>query len=330
MAAQRHLILIHGRSTKPSEAAKKAMVKRALRHGLDRVDPSGQASKSIDNGKVKFTFVYYGDIANQRMLEKNKSLKKQLTATDPKHKTPCIPAEKYTKSLNTLLKQQSHTKAAYKALLKAEKDNRWMNEAAAAVSWIANLTGFSDNVISRATADMGAYLLERKTGSAIRQRLQGPLRKALKDQDDICLVSHSMGCIVSYDVLWKFSQMSEYSDVQNTDNRVKLWLTLGNPLGEPGVRKNLYDSNERADGIYPKEIIDSWVNITAHDDFVAHDTDIADDFEEMKKRKYLRQVKDLNQIYTFWIGEQGINPHKFYGYLDNPVVANQILGWMKG
>ena len=329
MAAKKHLILIHGRSTKPSEAAKALMVTRALKHGLDRVDPSGKASQSLDNGKVKFDFVYYGDIANQRMLEKNKSLKKQLTATDPKYNCPCEPTEKYTEALDRLLQQMSHTKAAYKAFLKEQKDSRWMDNAAAAVSWLANLTGFSDEVISRATADMGAYLMERKTGSAIRQRLQAPLREALLNQHDICLVSHSMGCIVSYDVLWKFSQMSEYRDVQDSKNRVKLWLTLGNPLGEPGVRKNLYDSNERDDGRFPKEIIDRWINISARDDFVSHDADIADDFAEMKKMKYAREIKDLEEVYTFWVNEQGTNPHKFYGYLDNPTVAKQILNWMQ-
>ena len=225
------------------------------------------------------------------MLEKDKSLKKQLTETDPKHQTPCVPSDKYKKSLNALLKQERHTKAAYKALLKAETDQRWMNEAASAISWVASLTGFSDNVIRRATADMGAYLMERKTGSAIRRRLQTPLCKSLKDMHDICLISHSMGCIVSYDVLWKFSQMSEYRDVQASGNRVKLWLTLGNPLGEPGVRKNLYDADERDDGRYPKRIIDRWTNVSARDDFVSHDADIADDFNEMKKMKYVREIK---------------------------------------
>jgi len=329
MALQKRLILIHGRSTKPSESAKKRMVMRAIRSGLDRVDPSGAASKSLGSSKVKFDLVYYGDIANQRMLEKDKSLKKKLTETDPKHKSPCEPAERYKKSLNALLKQQHHTKSAYKALLKAERDSRWMNEAASAVSWVASLTGFSDNIVRRATADMGAYLMERRTGSAIRQRLQRPLQRALKAKEDICLVSHSMGCIVSYDVLWKFSQMSEYHDVQDSGNRVKLWLTLGNPLGEPGVRRNLYDADERDDGRFPKHIIDSWINVSARDDFVSHDADIADDFSEMKQMKYLREIKDLDEVYTFWVGENGTNPHKLYGYLDNPVVAGQVLNWLK-
>ncbi len=325
---KKHLILIHGRSTKPSEAAKRRMVTRALTHGLDRADPSGAAAKAIEEGKVKFSFVYYGDIANQRMLEKDRSLKRRLTATDPKHKTPCEPAERYKKPLDALLAQPRHTKAAYEALLDEVRDRRWMDEAAAAISWVASLTGLSDDVIRRATADMGAYLMERRVGSAIRQRLQRPLAKALKDGDDVCLVSHSMGCIVSYDVLWKFSQMSEYQDIQASGNRVALWLTLGNPLGEPGVRRNLYDADEREDGRFPREIVDRWLNISARDDFVAHDAQIADDFREMKQMKYLREIKDLDEVYTFWVGEHGTNPHKLYGYLDNPVVARQILRWM--
>lgn len=328
MAGQKHLILIHGRSTKPAEAVKRRMVLKALKHGLDRADSTGAASRALGDN-VQFSFVYYGDIANRRMLEKDDSLAQQLTARDPKHDdAPCEPAEKYEASLKALLQQELQTKAAYKAFLKAEKDRRWMDEAASAVSWFAGLIGLSDNVIRSATADMGAYLMERRTGSDIRQRLQAPLGKALKRGDDICLVSHSMGCIVSYDVLWKFSQMSEYQDIRKNGNAIKLWLTLGNPLGEPGVRKNLYDCDERDDGRFPRKIIDSWINIPACDDFVSHDPSMADDFKEMKKLNYLRELKDLKEVYTFWVGQQGANPHKFYGYLDNKTVATQIVNWM--
>jgi hypothetical protein len=102
--------------------------------------------------------------------------------------------------------------------------------AARAVSTLAAiLTGSRLNgfAIMNATADMGAYLMRRSVGSAIRARLQDPLRKALKRGDDICLVSHSMGCMVAYDVLWKFSRMSEYADLRAGGVKVTRWVTLG-------------------------------------------------------------------------------------------------------
>lgn len=208
------------------------------------------------------------------------------------------------------------------------KDRRGFDEAASIISGIASFIGLSDNVIRKATPDMGAYLMTRKVGSEVRMRLQSHLKKALIANEDICLVSHSMGCIVSYDVMWKFSQMSEYKDVQNSGGKVNQWLTLGNPLGEPGVIDNLYDSGDKEDGKYPKHIINNWINVSARDDFVAHDDSIENDYKAMKDRKYLKSIKDITNIYNFWEGSDGSNPHKFYGYLDNPVVAKQIAKWL--
>ena len=329
MPGSKHLILIHGRSTKPSESEKRSLVNRVITDSLNRIDSN--IAKNFSDNKIKYSFIYYGDINNKLMLEHDKSLKNNLISkNDAKYNfEPCEPVERYASSMDQLLTQSSFTKEAYQELLRNHRDQRFFDDIARAVSWAASLTGFSDNIIRWTTADMGAYLMTRKAGSAIRQRLQEPLRQSLLDGDDICLVSHSMGCIVSYDVLWKFSQMSEYSDIQHTNNKVNLWLTLGNPLGEPGVKQNLYDAHEGKDGKYPRDIIKNWVNIAAHDDFVAHDSRIADDYEEMRELNYIENITDLPEIYTFWVGKGGVNPHKLYGYLHHPTVAQQIIDWVK-
>lgn len=114
---------------------------------------------------------------------------------------------------------------AYRKILRENDDLRFLDDAARAISTVAaisSLTTLKMQVIKRATRDIGAYLMTRKVGSEIRERLQGPLKKALKAKDDVCLISHSMGCIVAYDVLWKFSRMSEYRDAQNANTLVRL------------------------------------------------------------------------------------------------------------
>ena len=327
---KKHLIVIHGRATKPSGSEKKRLVKKSLLHGINRIDAA--VGTRINNGEIKYSFVYYGDISNRELIARDKDLKKRLTDknNDKYNNEPCELKGSYDDDLETMLAQEQFTKAAYKKLLADVPDKRYLDEIASFTSWFASKTGFSDEIISRATADMGAYLLTRKVGSEVRQRLGAPLKKALLADDDICLVSHSMGCIVSYDVLWKFSQMTEYRDVQNSGNKVNLWVTIGNPLGEPGVKKNLYDAHEKKDGRYPKHIINDWMNISAVDDFVSHDCKIADDYAEMKKLGYLNKLNDMPEIYNFWSGTSGSNPHKFYGYLDNPNFAKTICKWGKG
>ena len=183
-----------------------------------------------------------------------------------------------------------------------------------------------------ATADMGAYLMQRRVGSEVRERLQAPLKSALRRKDDICLMAHSMGCIVAYDVLWKFSQMSEYREFQTGAPGISLWLTLGCPLGEAGVKANLYDANEREDGRFPKKIVKNWVNIAAVDDFIAHDVDMRNDFSAMLPGKrgygYVRSIKD-KRIYNCWTHEGKSNPHKLYGYLVNHDVARELANWIR-
>ncbi|SVD18470.1 uncharacterized protein METZ01_LOCUS371324, partial [marine metagenome] len=39
-----------------------------------------------------------------------------------------------------------------------------------------------------------------------------PLAKALSQDDDILILSHSLGTVIAYDVLWKFSYYGEWQD----------------------------------------------------------------------------------------------------------------------
>lgn len=328
----KHLIVIHGRATKPSGSKKEELVLRSLLHGLKRVDEG--AAKAVGTDRVKFSFVYYGDVSNRELVQMGAKSKKDLPATnDAEYEfKPCEKEDSYDEDLDRLLARSTSAfgRADYRKLLDEHRDRRWLDEAASVTSAVASLFGLNDEVVSRATPDMGAYLMTRKVGSEVRERLAQPLKPALLDGDDICLVSHSMGCIVSYDVLWKFSQMSEYRDIQKKGTRVTLWMTLGCPLGEPGVIKNLYDANERGDGKYPKNIVRNWLNIAAHDDFVAHDRAVVDGFADMRqKHRYVDSIKD-KRVYNFWVGTDGTNPHKLYGYLDNPQVAAPIADWING
>ena len=328
--SKKHIIIVHGRHLKPSFEDKKRMVKKAISHGLNRLDDK-RAYQDFQNGDVKFTLVYYGDINNKLMLQDDNKYEKELTNEDLKYGTPCEDAAKFDIPLERLFEQKKHTESAYENHIDKVSDNRGFDEIASVVSWFSNLTGLSEKIIENATPDMGAYLMRHKVGSEVRERLQKPLKKAILAGDDICLLAHSMGCIVSYDVLWKFSQMSEYRKIMKKNNPVTNWITIGNPLGEAGVRKNLYDANEFYDGRYHRGIVKNWLNISAVDDFVAHDSTIKDDFKEMKKNNYVNSIRDIKNLYNFWVGDSGdANPHKLYGYLDNPVMAKQLASWING
>ena len=52
------------------------------------------------------------------------------------------------------------------------------------------------------------------------------------------------------------------------------------------------------------------------------------DFKSMLKRRLVSKITD-KMIYNFWAGSSGSNPHKFFGYLDNPDVASEIAKWIR-
>ena len=322
------LILIHGRSTKPAASVQKRLVLHALVNGLRRVDPL--AAEQVRNGAIECFFAYYGDVNNRLIVQSCDKSTAALTCENDRLYgfEPCLPEAPLRNALNNLMSVQDYDGEAYGALLASCQDHRWRDEIARGVSWVAATTLLSEYAVKWATADMSEYLHTRKTGSEVRERLQTYLRPALENDRDICLISHSMGAIVSYDVLWKYSHMSEYRHIQNSRNRVSLWLTIGCPLGEPGVRQNLYDSHERGEDRFPRRIVRDWVNVAAEDDFVAHDRTMADDFRDMRNLNFVDRILD-RRIYNFWVKDRASDPHNFYGYLDNPQVAGHVANWIK-
>lgn len=331
--AQR-IIIIHGRSTKPAKARLSALQRKALLHGLERVS-SSKAAKVAD-GTVEIDFVYYGDVNNRILSDTSAKHRQSLTERDPHSDgAPCLPDTGYADAIDALAKIKRFDKRAYKKVLRDNDDFRFVDDAARAVSTISAITTatfLNEWVIKKATADMGAYLMTRSIGSMVRERLQEPLRKALKRGDDICIIAHSMGCMVSYDVLWKFSRMSEYRDIRENGSRVTKWITLGCPLGEAGVKANLYDADERSHRTitdkHPIGIIKDWHNIAAVDDFISHDRTMKDDYSDMLKFDHLESIED-KRIYNCYAMEGAANPHKFYGYLVHPVTADVIARWIR-
>ena len=73
-------------------------------------------------------------------------------------------------------------------------------------------------------------------GSAVCWKLTDPLAEALCDGDDIMLVSHSLGTMISYDVLWKFSYYGENRALRQHEIKVNRFVTLGSPLGDETVK----------------------------------------------------------------------------------------------
>jgi len=334
----KHIILVHGRDIKPSEAAVEKLARLAISSGLRRAHKADWAKK-FDDGAVKLTLAYYGDLNNRILAENDKKTASKLLDSDPRHdNAPCFPADVIEEAFRFTDKISEFDAAAYRKVLSNNTDFHLLDEAADTVSMFgALLTGglLNTTIINMATSDMGAYLTSHSVGSAVRARLDEPLRNALSSDDDVCLLSHSMGCIVAYDLMWKYAHMMEYEQFRSQQRKVDLWLTIGNPLGETGVRRNLLDGRYPEVDKYPRNQVLRWVNIYAEDDYVAHIEKVAPLYKSSKSKDTgLQSISDTH-IYNCWAYSEVksartiSNPHDLYGYLMNQSVGATLASWLE-
>lgn len=324
MSKSKHLVIIHGRDKKPVCEEMLKLTIQSLVAGLGRVDET--AAKKFNEGAIQLSFIYYGDINNGLLLKRHPELKKIMHEINGNW---YVKDDYYDEDMERLIQRLTSSLNAenYRELLQGQEQIALRDDLARTISPFVSLFDMSYRAIRRLLPDLGAYLTSRVVGSEIRERLQKPLANALQ-KDDVMLISHSMGCMVSYDVLWKFSRMSEYKHLW--DKKLNIWLTIGNPLGEPSVSKGLYDSDEPEDGKYPTNI-KNWININAVDDYIAHDLTMEDDFRPMLHERLVNHIIDEPPIYNFWKDHMGrCNPHNLFGYLNHPDVAKHVAKWMNG
>jgi hypothetical protein len=298
-------------------------VQRALLGRITQVDRT--AARKLQRGDVRLTLVYYGDLTTALMVRARPEREASMIRRRGKLFEP--PGEDQP-WLDQLVARplRRHTAEDYKQLVREHRDLRFLDDVLRVASPLGSLTRLGIGAIARLFPDLGAYLRTREWGSQIRRRVQRVLSLALRQGDDIALVTHSMGCIVAYDVLWKLSRLSEHRRMH--DKKVSLWLTMGSALGDGIIRRHLYDSDEPADGVYPANIAD-WINVAAHDDFVVHHAKAEANFAKMRERGLVRSIRDLPRIHTFWVGPSGSNPHKSLGYINHPVVARTLAKWIR-
>ncbi len=162
---------------------------------------------------------------------------------------------------------------------------------------------------------------EDQIASDIREKLKRQLRPLLAEGDRVMVIGHSMGSVITYDTLWALSQL------EHLPGKVDMFLTLGSPLGMNYVRERLLGNQHEGYEKYPSNI-KNWVNVAADGDLIALDRELATDYGEMVALNMVEDVTDYcDQVYNFCYDEDGLNCHRSYGYLINPVVAKVVADW---
>jgi hypothetical protein len=164
---------------------------------------------------------------------------------------------------------------------------------------------------------------ENEIGSRIRRLLQARLRSAFENGQRVLLIGHSMGSVIAFDALW------ELTHEHNFLKRIDLFVTMGSPLGLSFVQKRLLGAKQQGAQRYPANI-SHWCNISAMGELTALDREFADDFRKMKHLGLVEEIRDYYKgVYNYYRDDQGLNVHRSYGYLVNPISGKVVADWLE-
>jgi len=304
------IIFIHGRSTKPKKDVLQELWFRAVRSGLKRDygDTGVQRFEEIEK-----ELVYYFDITQEKIPGWEFE-----SEVDIQHRFDSLKKlESYGKNdFNEEEYDKLHTFGAVK-------------EAAADIfSDVLSFFGLGKRLIKRVAKDMGEYWNEESYYSSdVRYKMTMILQDAILNKDDILIVGHSLGTIITYDTLWKFSHYSEYRNMDGMDHKIDKFISLGSPLADENVKSMLKGRNSKGKFKYPLNLR-SWVNISAEDDYVCSDEEVANDFDYMTDHDLIDKIKDIPEIYNLTVKNGVSNPHSSIGYLIHPAFISELYNWM--
>jgi hypothetical protein len=302
------ILMIHGRNFKPAAAVLQKQWLEALRFGIAR--DHAKATARFDAAHKEL--VYYGDFSNAFLSK----VFNQPIPDDSQGRQQTLDALKQYK----------------KADFKKSVYNKLPGKSAAKEVLADTFGGFlaairlSNPVIEAVAPDLREYWNEdSEFGTNLRFPMIAPLKKAMDNDDEILVISHSLGTMIAYDTFWKFCRLGEYRP-QYTNKKISLWITLGSPLGDETVKRSLKGAKLPMDRRYPDNVV-NWLNVSAEDDFVSHDESLADDYASMKALGNVKSIKDKH-IFNLSVRDGKSNPHHEAGYLIHPVVAESVAAWL--
>ncbi len=139
----------------------------------------------------------------------------------------------------------------------------------------------------------------------------------------VCVIGHSLGSVVAFDALW------ELDHIEHSRAAVDLFLTLGSPLGTTYVKNRLLGAGYGPERRFPGNI-HTWVNLPAVGDHISLDKDFEQEFADMLEVGAVNEILQPGQpLYNLFRDENGLNPHRSYGYLCHRETGNAVLRWWR-
>ncbi len=308
--SQRSILIVHGRDFKPAEQSLMDISVAALRAGVERDYPDHMLvfdDLAIDNA-------YFGDLTNALLEAQGKRYDEQLDLGDR------------TNALNSLRGIAARKRFGIRQYDCLPGKTALREFAADIAAPLCGALGLTMPLIASVSKDFAEYLSGKSDyADEVRKRVRVKLCELLDRGDRVLLMTHGVGCVVAYDVLWQLSHEAEYKE-RCEHAKVDTWLTLGAPLGDRYIRKRLMGAKEAVGDRFPTNVI-SWHNVSAEDDYTCHDNTLADDFNSMLNQRVVSAVNDYH-ICNLAVRYGKSNPHSSVGYYIHPRVAKIVVDWM--
>jgi len=294
---------IHDLGNKPSKNVLQGWWRRAILEGL----------KEIGHPRplLKFELIYWADVLYEKPLDPNEQDEDHFLFLED----PYVPANRSSKERPRKLSEK------ILGYLKTQLDKVYLNK-----DFSINYTAITDLIIRHYFRDLDIYysktcLNKAKSECRAKDVMRDQLTLALKKhrKRDVLLIAHSMGSVIAYDVL----------SLSPPDIKVNTLVTIGSPLGLPAVMIKILaeqgvDYRKELKARTPENILESWYNLSDLQDKVALDIKLRDDY-----RGNSNHVRPIDVIVTNDYEYKGNkNPHKSYGYLRTPQLAEAVCDFL--
>ncbi|MRT91724.1 hypothetical protein [Ancylomarina sp. 16SWW S1-10-2] len=300
---QQLIIGIHGLGNKAPKSLLAKWWKEAMIEGM--------AQANCPKTLPKFEMVYWADILYDQPLD--------LWSED--EDSPYFLREQFQKSPQNKVIEEQSVRHKVNGFISEKLSNIFLNE-----DKTLNYSFITDSILKKHFPDLDAYYKadvqqEGEMPSHVRDQIRERLVQVIKKYKNhqIMILAHSMGSIVSYDVL----------NFMIPEIPIHSLITMGSPLGLPIViGKIAAEQKVRLNGqpalMSPPGIRGHWYNLADITDHVALHYKLADDF--LSNETGIHPIDILvNNTYQM----NGVkNPHKSFGYLQAPEFASILADFI--
>lgn len=318
------IIMVHGLASKPPREVTHELWRRTLIENI-RVGHR-QLAKGLDANPQVFESAYWADAV-------------------PHHVPDDIAyCRKLEAQVEKVIAERRETKDRFHVGMGEKLGGFFKDRGLDLAKLLAGALTVKDDVMTHFLRETELYDQDQYIADRIREPLETALRQAWDEGREPIILSHSMGSFISYDVLWRFAHRHTEGFKKYNKKRVKMFVTMGSPLGDPTVRNLLFASHHQDHGRrqFPTNI-ERWHNYACLGDVVAHQKNFHQIFyQPMRKLRLFPGGKKFHSIdYTelhnpFEVvthagnrKKEKRNPHKSYGYLAQPRLGSWVADYLQ-